>query len=190
MDTTQLVLKCGILAVLVLGAALDLRFRRIPNLLTLGAAVAGFLVNLVIYHGAGAVTSLEGWLLGVALLLIPFAVRATGGGDVKLLAAVGAWLGPHGAFLTFAYAAVVGGLVGLALLIKRGVVLAIAQQIVRATQLFLVLSLGRVGSAAAAFVPSWLLVQDQPFSLKAQASTRFAYGPALAIGGVLALLLR
>jgi len=189
MDTAQLLLKCGTLAVLLLGAALDLQIRRIPNVLTLGAAVAGFLVNLVAYHGSGAVTSLEGWLLGVALLLIPFAAHAIGGGDVKLLAAVGAWLGPHEALLTFVYAAVVGGVIALAVLIQRGVVFAIAQQVIRFAQLFLMLSLGRVGSAAAAFVPSWLLVQDRQFSLKAQASTRFAYGPALALGGILALLL-
>ena len=189
MDTTQLVLNCGTLAVLLLGAALDFQIRRIPNLLTFGGALAGFLFNLVAFRGSGALTSLEGWLLGVVLLAIPFASRAIGGGDVKLLAAVGAWLGPHGALLTFAFAAVIGGVVALAMLIHRGLLLAIAQQLVRIAQTFPVLPLGRVGMAATAFVPSWLLVQDRQFSLKAQATTRFAYGPALALGGILAVLL-
>ena len=35
-----------------------------------------------------------GWLLGAALFFLIFALRGMGAGDVKLLAAVGAWLGP------------------------------------------------------------------------------------------------
>lgn len=189
MDTTQLVLKCGALAVLLLGAALDLRIRRVPNVLTIGAALTGFLMNLVANRGPGVLSSLEGWGVGVALLAIPFAARAIGGGDVKLLAAVGAWLGPHVALLTFVYAAVVGCAIAVALLIQRGLVGLIAQQVARAAQLFLTLSFGRVGIVAAGAVPTRLLVPGRDFSLKTQISTKFAFAPALALGGIVAVLL-
>ena len=72
----------------------DLKFRRIPNFIT----VTGLLLGLVLgaWHGgwAGLTNSALGFLAGLALLLPGFMLRMTGGGDVKLLAAVGAFLGP------------------------------------------------------------------------------------------------
>src|SRR5579859_4678575 len=94
MNPADLLLFGGAAGTLLVGAAIDLRSRRIPNALTFGSAILGFLVNLALRHGPGAGSSAEGWLAGIGILLLPFIARGVGGGDVKLLAAVGAWTGP------------------------------------------------------------------------------------------------
>jgi prepilin peptidase CpaA len=91
----------------------DVRTRRIPNALTMGAAVAG-----LFYHGAtsgvgGVQTAAAGWILGLLLLLPYFALGGMGGGDVKLVAALGAWLGPWETFWLAMYAGIAGGVIGL-----------------------------------------------------------------------------
>jgi prepilin peptidase CpaA len=98
----------------------DVRTRRIPNALTLGAAVAGLL-----YHGAtsgvpGVQTAAAGWLLGLLLLLPYFALGGMGGGDVKLVAALGAWLGPWETFWLAMYAGIAGGVLGLVVALTHG----------------------------------------------------------------------
>jgi prepilin peptidase CpaA len=54
-----------------------------------------------------------GWAVGFILFLPLFALKGMGAGDVKLLAAIGAWLGPLGALWTGLYGAVVGGVMAL-----------------------------------------------------------------------------
>src|SRR5207253_1261418 len=54
-----------------------------------------------------------GLLVGFAIPFVLFAMGALGGGDVKLLAGVGAWLGPWGAIKIFLAAAVVGMIIVL-----------------------------------------------------------------------------
>ena len=89
----------------------DLRRRRIPNVLSGAVFVAGLAISG--YHG-GASATLSG--LGAAVLLLvalykPCHAGGIGGGDVKLAAAVGAWIGlSH--LIWFALAtAVAGGIV-------------------------------------------------------------------------------
>src|SRR4051812_25032563 len=75
-----------------LAAGFDLRERRIPNWLILGALTGGILLNC--WRGTPQLlTSLEGLGLGIGIFLIPFALGWLGAGDVKLLGAVGAVLG-------------------------------------------------------------------------------------------------
>jgi prepilin peptidase CpaA len=90
-------------------ALTDLRFQKIPNLVTLPAALLAMAYHT--YHGglAGLYTSLAGWVLGLALLIIPYGMKAMGAGDIKLLAAIGAIIGPLAVFKVFLYMAVIGG---------------------------------------------------------------------------------
>ena len=92
----------------------DLRTHRIPQVLTLGGALAGILFHLATGGWTAGGISLAGWGVGIAIFFVPFALGGLGGGDVKLLGALGAWLGPTNAFWLALYAGV-GGLV-LALL--------------------------------------------------------------------------
>jgi prepilin peptidase CpaA len=54
-----------------------------------------------------------GWLVGLLLLLPLFALRGLGGGDVKLMAAFGAWLGPGLVLWAAGYGAIAGGVLAV-----------------------------------------------------------------------------
>jgi prepilin peptidase CpaA len=111
-----------LLAAAVAGVAAwtDLRWRRIPNWLTLGTAILGLAVNVALAGGPGALTALLGLGLGLALLLPFYVLRAVGAGDVKLLAALGAVLGPQALVSVALYGAVVGGVMSAVILLGRG----------------------------------------------------------------------
>jgi len=97
-------------------AVSDLRTKRVPNCLTLPAAFAGVLYHSFAPDGWGLATSLAGMGLGFALLLVPFLVGGGGMGDVKLLAALGAWLGPRLMLAAFAISIVLAAVITLAIL--------------------------------------------------------------------------
>jgi prepilin peptidase CpaA len=98
----------------------DLRTRRIPNLLTLGAAGAGFAYHLW-SGGAGALgLSVLGWLIGLLVFIVPFALGGLGGGDVKLVAALGAWIGPAEAIWLTVYTAIAGGVAAIGISLVYG----------------------------------------------------------------------
>jgi prepilin peptidase CpaA len=84
-----------VLAVAALACAIDIRERRIPNWLTFGAAIAGLAYQGLQGGPSGLLTAGGGWMLGAAMFFLPFALGGLGAGDVKLVAALGAWLGPY-----------------------------------------------------------------------------------------------
>ena len=108
----------GVFALTLLAALFDLRYRRIPNALTFSGAVLGFIYSLAIGGVTGATDSAGGWALGLALWLPIYALRGMGGGDVKLLACVGAWLGPVGVLRVALYAAIAGGALALVVALR------------------------------------------------------------------------
>jgi prepilin peptidase CpaA len=112
-------LSSGTLFLLIFVAAaaiVDLRTRRIPNLLTVSAAAVGLALNLSRIGGPGAVTSGAGILTGFAAFLPFYLAGGFGAGDVKAMAAVGAFLGPKGVLLAATCTLLVGGLGALAVL--------------------------------------------------------------------------
>ncbi len=113
---TQLLL----LAVTLVAAFFDLRWRRIPNWLTVTGVVCGFALNLILFEWAGLRLSALG--LGLALLVyIPLlALRAMGGGDVKLMAAVGSITGPQNWFAIFLVTSILGGIVAVVIVLFKG----------------------------------------------------------------------
>ena len=64
--------------------------------------------------------SLGGAALGLALLLPLYAIGGMGAGDVKLLAGVGAWIGPVLIWGAFVCSALVGGVMALAMVVWSG----------------------------------------------------------------------
>ena len=88
----------------------DVRTRRIPNALTFGAAGAALLFHTVAPTGHGFTFAVSGWFVGAAMMFLPFALRGLGAGDVKLVAALGAWLGPLNAVWLAVYAMMAGAL--------------------------------------------------------------------------------
>ena len=108
------------LAVGVTACITDIRTRRIPNVLTFGAAAAA-----VLFHGfnagvPGLQSAATGWVVGTALFLPFFLLGGMGGGDVKLLAALGAWLGPRDALWLAIYASLAGGVMAVGVALLRG----------------------------------------------------------------------
>lgn len=95
---TQIVVMVGVLAVAIV---YDCRCRRIPNALVLVGTLSGLVVSFTAAGGAGLITSLYGMGVAFVLLLPGFLLHFTGAGDVKLLAALGTFLGPVGVFHTF-----------------------------------------------------------------------------------------
>jgi len=108
-----------VLLVATLACVSDLRTRRIPNELTFGAAAAGFVVLAMTNGMPGAASSVTGWVCGVALFFPFFAVRGMGAGDVKLLAAFGACLGPAETLQLALNAAIAGAILALAIAVAR-----------------------------------------------------------------------
>ena len=151
-----------------LAAAIDLRTGRIPNRLT--ACVAGTGIGLAAFGltGHSVAAAAVGAMLGFVMMLPGHVLGGTGAGDVKLVAALGTLLGPAGVFMAVLYGAVAGG------------VLAVAHALHRRR-------LGTTLSRTARLVAA-------PGDAKkdidgAAAHSRFAYGPAIAIGAIAAALL-
>ncbi|MCY2954635.1 MAG: A24 family peptidase [Planctomycetota bacterium] len=109
----RLVMFAPLLAMLLWATIGDLRRRRIPNWLTLAIAATGLMQTLTSCATISPWQSIGGLLVGLALTLALFALGALGGGDVKLLAAAGTWVGPLLVFQVFLAAALVGMLIVL-----------------------------------------------------------------------------
>jgi prepilin peptidase CpaA len=109
-----------LLAMLAWAAVEDLRTRCIRNWLTFSLVVTGIAQSLMGHGTVSPGSSFAGCALGFALPLALFAMGAIGGGDVKLLAGVGAWVGAGGVFEVFCAAAVAGMIIVLAQAIGQG----------------------------------------------------------------------
>jgi len=100
-----------------LAAIVDFRSRRIPNVLTVPAAVLAIVYHAAAPSGLGIAAALAGLALGFLLLLVPWLLGGGGMGDVKLLAALGAWLGPGHVLIAFATSVLVAALLATGVLI-------------------------------------------------------------------------
>jgi prepilin peptidase CpaA len=106
------------LVILVIGlvaCVFDLRTRRIPNVLTFSTAGAGLIYHFMIGGWSGAGGAAAGLLLGLLIFFPLFALRGLGAGDLKLLAAFGAWLGPQRTLMAALAAAIFGAAAALIL---------------------------------------------------------------------------
>jgi prepilin peptidase CpaA len=144
----------------------DLRTRRIPNYLTMGTAVAGLVYNTINQGLPGLADGILGMLLGFAFLILPYLWGGMGAGDVKALAALGAWLGPRLTVFLFCYMGIAGGVLALGYLLWKGV---LWQRIKQGWTFLLNLILCRADGAPQPPSPS-------------QLSEGIPYGVAIAIG--------
>jgi len=100
-------------------AAIDLRTRRVPNMLTGATAVVGVALALTGAGRIGVVAALAGCVIGFVVMLPGYLFGATGGGDVKLLAALGTLLGPERVLVAIFVMAIGGGVIALAIAFSR-----------------------------------------------------------------------
>jgi len=110
----------ALLIILLIAVLTDLSQRRIPNLLTFPAMLLGMLVHSYNSSLDGLLFSTGGLALGLGLLLVFYLFGMMGAGDVKLMAAVGSFLGPMGVFQAFLFTAMSGGIYAVAVLLLKG----------------------------------------------------------------------
>jgi len=109
-----------VLSASLAAAVTDVWKFKVYNALTLPLLVSGLL-----YHGltggpAGLAWSVTGMLLGFCILLLLYVLGAYGGGDLKLLASFGAWLGPEATLYVFLASSLVAGVYALTLILLYG----------------------------------------------------------------------
>jgi len=109
-----------LITVLAICLYTDIRQQKIYNAVLLPALILALTINFYLGGADGLLESGKGLLLGLALLIIPFALGGMGAGDVKLLGVIGAFKGPEFVWLAFLATALIGGLIALILIIKNG----------------------------------------------------------------------
>jgi prepilin peptidase CpaA len=153
---------------LALAVAFDLRTRRIPNWLTAGMAAAAFGMAF----GGGTVRPMQaafGMLIGLLLMLPGHVIGATGAGDVKLMAAVGAVVGSGAILPIFLYTVIAGGVFAIFVALRRG---RLSQTVFDTTRLVTAPAEARVAIETSG------------------RTNRFAYGPAIAAGTLISLVVK
>jgi prepilin peptidase CpaA len=103
--------------ILLVAAVWDIRFKRIPNWLTFPSMIVALSYYVIVGGFEGLLFSLQGAVVGMAILIIPYFMRGMGAGDVKLVGVVGAFLGVGKVVLALLWTALVGGLYAIVLLI-------------------------------------------------------------------------
>ena len=122
MNITRLpiAIEIAVAALVIIAAVYDLRFRRIPNWLALTGICAGFALNGFLFGLPGLARAGLGFAVAAAIYVTLFALRAMGGGDVKLMAAAGSMTGASNWFAIFLITAISGGIIALGVLLFRG----------------------------------------------------------------------
>ena len=135
-----------LIALLVVAALIDWRTMRIPNWLTVGGMVLGLAISTV--HGATVAKGLGqaagGLSLGLLVLLPLYLLRVLGAGDVKLMAMVGAFLGPSSTIAALIYVVVTGGIAAILVAAARGTVGRLAMNV------YFIVNVARMSPADAA----------------------------------------
>lgn len=108
-----------LVTVIIICVITDIKNRKIYNKVIYPALLAGFLLHFVFNGLSGIGYSFLGFLVGIALLFIPYALGGMGAGDVKLLGLIGALKGSLFVFQTFLYTAIFGGIIALVIVLMR-----------------------------------------------------------------------
>ena len=163
-----------VLGVVLTAAVIDVFTHRIPNILTFGSAAAALVYHVWAAGSSGLWASVGGWAIGVALFLPMFLLRGMGGGDVKLLGAVGAWLGPIGVLYAGLYSVLAGGVLALVIGGMHGY-------------------LGKAFSNIWGLLGVWRTAGIQPLpglTIEDSVGPRLAYGVAIAAGTMATIWLK
>src|SRR5713101_1552456 len=119
MNSTQIIPALAA-TVAVCAAISDVKERRIPNLLTYPALVAGLLLQGILHGWRGLLASAGGGLLFGGVFLLFYLVRAMGAGDVKLAAALGCIVGPSASLQVLFATALAGGALAIVFMVLSG----------------------------------------------------------------------
>lgn len=166
-----------VLIILVLAAAVyDVRYRRIPNWVSVGGAAIGLALNTFLYRGVpGLLFGFKGLALGFGLYLVLYIIHAMGAGDVKLMGATGALVGWQDWFGIFVITAVLGGIMA--------VIVTLARKRTKTTFWNLGYILGEMRHGRAAYVTR------EELDVKSPKSVGLPHGAVIAVGTIFYLAL-
>jgi prepilin peptidase CpaA len=159
----------GLVGIASVALVTDLQNRKIYNWLTFPAMLVGIALNVYFAGLAGLQSSLIGLLVGSVVFLVGFLVGAMGAGDVKLMAAVGAWLGWPYTIAAVIYVTIFGGLIAIIAAAASGAL----PQMLKNVGGFMMALITPGAKPAGAFTTS--------------AAPPVAYGVSIALGTLLAL---
>ena len=113
-------MQAALATLVLIAAAFDVRYRKIPNWLVLTGLLTGVSLSYLFYGGHGLKEALLGAFLAFAVYFPLFALRAMGAGDLKLMVAVASFTGPSNWIALFLITAILGGVIAILLLLYRG----------------------------------------------------------------------
>ena len=108
----------------MIAAITDLTTSKVYNVLTIPMVITGLVYHSFTAGMIGFASSFLGLIIGFGLVLLPFVMGGMGGGDVKLLAGIGAWVGVPAILYVFIVAGLMAGVCAIVILLwqKRSVV--------------------------------------------------------------------
>jgi len=160
-----------LLLILTCAVWIDVSQHRIPNTLSLGGIVLGIALQTWTSGISGLVAGLSGMAVAGAIFLPFYLLHGMGAGDVKLMGAVGAFLGPHDALLATGLSLGAGGAIAFIILLVRGGLAPLAR---------------RYWATLKCFLVTRKLIH-QPPARGEVAAMKFPYAAAIGIGTVTAM---
>jgi prepilin peptidase CpaA len=109
-----------LIAILAMAVITDFRWHKIPNWLTFPAMLGGIIINVIPYGFHGLFFSALGLAVGTVLFLIPYSIGGMGAGDVKLMGAIGSFLGAKNVVWACLFSCIFGGLYAIIFLVWKG----------------------------------------------------------------------
>jgi prepilin peptidase CpaA len=164
-----------LLAMLAVAVYMDVRSHRIPNKLNLIGLCSALLLQAVTGQFPGFISGVLGAAVGLACFAPFYLLRGMGAGDVKLLAAVGAFLGPLGAVYAAMFSLLAGGLGAIGYVVWRALRASVSSFVHE----------GLSAAGASAFVAARLARRDRlPFAVPIAAGSLSAGGYLTDLTGV------
>lgn len=170
----SLTISFVLIAVLTLASLLDIKIRRIPNYLSVILVVTCLFAYSLAYGMEGLLFSLKGMGVGFIILFVPYLLGGMGAGDVKLMAGVGAALGPGQVLWALLFTSLFGGVFAL-------VVIFAGDTLKKTVQNF--------------YTSTWLMLSGAGIStiktgLEHKKKTKIPYGVVIASGTAASMLWR
>lgn len=174
-----------ILLLVILSIFFDLTKKTIPNFVTIPVVIVGFILNLINFGYKGVQLSLIGLFVGLGIFIIPFIFGGMGGGDVKLMAAIGALKGWRFVLSTAVFSGLAGGIIVVIILIRQKKLLVTLKRVMAIIlkPIMFVLTLTFENKKLKQF-NSWLI--DSQINWEKQ---YIPYGVAIGIGAMITLFI-
>jgi prepilin peptidase CpaA len=113
MQSSQVAIAIPVLVILAIAMLVDWRAHKLPNVLTFGSAFFALILQGSLNGGAGLLMAGAGWITCLLCFLPFYALRGMAAGDVKLIAAVGAFIGPGPGLAAAMFSLLAGGLISV-----------------------------------------------------------------------------